>query len=103
MNMPMRMLRSEGGSLPMLGQSVAHFARMSTTRYPKIARKKTISGTNPNQIDLQFLVSRWLRRERQMPRAICATPKTIDTFILYELKKDILLDAKCHAGSTPNG
>ena len=30
-----------------------------------------------------------------MPSVICATPKMIETFILYELKKDILFAALC--------
>ena len=30
-------------------------------------------------------------------------PQMGGTFILYELKKDILLAALCHMGSTPNG
>ena len=66
-------------------------------------RKKTSSGTNWNQTERRSRNSRWLRSEREMPSVICATPKMMETFILYELKNDILFDARCHAGSTPNG
>tara|TARA_B110001452_G_scaffold79154_1_gene64616 strand:+ start:411 stop:521 length:111 start_codon:yes stop_codon:yes gene_type:complete len=35
--------------------------------------------------------------------ATCSTPMTIEAFILNELKKVILLAARCHIGSIPNG
>jgi len=47
------------------------------------------------------LYSRWLTSERKMPNVICSTPTMIEIFILYELKKEMLLVAWCHAGSMP--
>jgi hypothetical protein len=57
-------------------------------RLRALPRKKTISGTNPNQMERRSLKWRQLMRESEMPSVICATPKTIEIFILNELKKD---------------
>ena len=53
--------------------------------------KKIHSGTNWKKTFFQSLYSMWLSSERKMPTDICSTPTTIETFILYELKKVILL------------
>lgn len=56
-------------------------------------RKKITSGMNSKKMDAGFLYSRWLTRLQQMPRNMWQTPKMMESFILYELKKPILFSA----------
>ena len=65
--------------------------------------KKTNSGMNWKKTFFQSRYSRWLSSERTMPTVICSTPTTIEIFILYELKKVILLAVRCQIGSMPTG
>merc|ERR1712179_274778 len=109
--MLMKVMRMEGAHLSVVLMSpsnppatnAVHLWNIKRDMWPNKQLRKMIWGTNSQKMLTDFPKYLLFHSERMTPNIMWMTPMIMESFILKEFKKLILLTEICHTGSTPKG